>query len=160
MKDGDNENIVPACTKGSSQLKICGCPNTLMACLTRLITNHIPIGEYRLRLFPNEPLDCPCQKAEIETRQHSLFNCERFKKSWNPKRESIFDILTFLELNPGAFSFQDSITQFILLLLLYNQSSQSTCYILHPHLSLVYLFSHSLLFKQSCSYHSLPPCLT
>jgi len=80
-----------------------------MACLTRLITNHIPIGEYRLRLFPNEPLDCPCQKAEIETRQHSLFNCERFKKSWNPKRESIFDILTFLELNPGAFSFQDSL---------------------------------------------------
>jgi len=104
LKDGDNEDILP---KGSSWLKICGCST---ACLTRLFTNHAPIGEYRLRFFPKEPCSCPCKKAETKTRQHLLFNCDRFKKSWNPKREPIFDILTFLELNPGAFSFQDGIT--------------------------------------------------
>jgi len=112
LKDGDNEDILPMYTKGSSWLKICGCSNILTACLTRLITNHAPIGEYRLRFFPKEPCSCPCKKAEIKMRQHLLFNCNRFKKSWNPKREPILDILTFLELNPGAFSFQDSVTPY------------------------------------------------
>jgi len=63
----------------------------------------------RLRFFPKEPCSCPCKKAEIETRQHLLFNWGRFRNSWNPKRKSIFDILTFLEFNPGVFPFQDGI---------------------------------------------------
>jgi len=67
-------------------LKQCRCSNTLKARLTRLITNHVPIGEYRLRFFSNEPCSCPCKKAEIKMRQYLLFNCKRFKKAWNPKR--------------------------------------------------------------------------
>jgi len=53
--------------------------------VTRLITNHAPIGEHRKRFFPNEPTACPCGQAPLETRDHILYNCERYKQSWNPK---------------------------------------------------------------------------
>jgi len=35
---------------------------------TRAITNHAPIGEYRLRFFPNEEFRCPYEKYPIESR--------------------------------------------------------------------------------------------
>ena len=81
LKDNNNENIVPTYTKGSLWLKICRCSNTLTAYLTRLITNHTPIGEYRLRFFSNELCSYPCKKAEIKMRQHLPFNSKSFKKS-------------------------------------------------------------------------------
>jgi len=130
LKDGNNEDIVPTYTKGSLWLKICGCSNTLTACLTRLITNHAPIGIYKLRFFLKEPYNCPCKKAEIETRQPLLFNCKRFKKSWNPKREPIFDILTFLEPQPrGIFlSRRYQIVYPLISSVTYNLSNQNTSY--------------------------------
>jgi len=65
--------------------------------------NHIPIGEYRLRSFPKEFITCSCSIYPIKTRRYILFECLKYKKSWNLKRESLKDILTFLEFNPRAF---------------------------------------------------------
>ena len=79
--------------------------------IMRLIRNHAPMGKYRLRLFPKESFTCMCGEYPIEMRRHILFDCAWYKKSWNLKRESLKDILMFLEFNPGAFCFQDSVTQ-------------------------------------------------
>ena len=78
--------------------------------IMRLITNHAPIGEYRLRFFFKESFAYICREYSIEIKRHILFDCAQYKKSWNPKRESLKNILTFLEFNPGAFCFQNSIT--------------------------------------------------
>ena len=51
-----------------------------------------------------------CGEYPIEMRRHILFDCAWYKKSWNLKMESLKDILMFLEFNPGAFCFQDSVT--------------------------------------------------
>ena len=75
--------------------------------ITRLITNHAPIG--KLKFFPKESIACLCGEYPIETRRHIPYECSQYNKSWNLKRESLKDVLTFLEFNPGAFCFQDGI---------------------------------------------------
>ena len=50
----------------------------------------------------------PTEKKK--TREHILYDCEWYKKSWNPKQETLKDVLTFLEFNPGMFCFQEGIT--------------------------------------------------
>jgi len=50
---GDNLNpIKPSSSKGSPWLLQFGHSNSLCAQASRAITNHAPIGEYRLRFFP------------------------------------------------------------------------------------------------------------
>ena len=47
-----NDNIIePLYIKGRSWLKFFGHSNSLCARASRAITNHAPIGEYRLRFF-------------------------------------------------------------------------------------------------------------
>ena len=75
--------------------------------ITRLITNHTPVGEYQLRFFFKEFFAYMYREYSIKIRRHILFNCVRYKKSWNLKRESLKDVLIFLEFNPEAFCFQD-----------------------------------------------------
>jgi len=70
-----------------------------------MITNHIPISKYRLRFFPKESFACLCRDYSIKIRKHIMFDCMRYKKSWNSKRKSLKDVLTFLEFNSGAFLF-------------------------------------------------------
>jgi len=81
--------------------------NLICACITRLITNHALIGEYRLKFFPKELIACLCGNYPIRTREHILFECAQYNKYWNPKRESLKDVLEF---NPGAFCFQEGVT--------------------------------------------------
>jgi len=65
----DNNNIIELTyVKGGSWLKMIGHSNSLCACTTRAITNHTPIGEYRLRFFPREEFKCPCGQYPIESR--------------------------------------------------------------------------------------------
>jgi len=104
LNDDNNQHIHPTYTKEGAWLKHFGLSNSLCAHITRLIINHAPIGKYRLRFFPKESIACLCGNYPIEMRRHILF-----KKSWNPKRESLKDITMFLEFNPGAFCLQDSI---------------------------------------------------
>jgi len=79
--------------------------NSLYAHIARLVTNHVPIGEYRLQFFPKELIAYPCGNYSIEIRRYIFFECPQYKKSYNPKRELLKDIITFLELNSGSFCF-------------------------------------------------------
>ena len=83
--------------------------------------NHTPIEKYRIRFFSKEFFACLCQDYSIKTRKYILFEYARYKKSWNPKREFLKDVLTFLEFNPRAFCFQKDViwNWFFLLNLLY-----------------------------------------
>jgi len=68
------------------------------------------IGKYWLRFFLKEFFVCMCREYPIEMRRHILFDCARYKKSWNSKRESLKGVLMFLEFNLRAFCFQEGIT--------------------------------------------------
>ena len=49
LNNDNNQSIHPIYSKGSTWLKHFGLSNSLCAHITRLITKHAPIGEYRLR---------------------------------------------------------------------------------------------------------------
>ena len=105
----NNYNIIePAYTKEGPWLQVFSHSNSLCACATRAITNHTPIGEYRLRFFPNEDFKCPCSNYPIKTRRHILHECTRFNRYWNPRRDSLSHFTMFLIANPYAFAFSDN----------------------------------------------------
>ena len=51
LKDDNNQPIYPTYSKDNAWLKHFNLFNLICAYITRLITNHVPIGEYRLRFF-------------------------------------------------------------------------------------------------------------
>jgi len=107
----NNNNIIElSYIKGRSWLKHFGHSNSLRARAIRAITNHAPIGEYRLRFFPREKFSCPCSFYPIKSRRYILHECRRFNKYWNPRRDSISHFILFLEFNPNAFAFANPIT--------------------------------------------------
>ena len=108
LNNDDNTLIYSTYTKGKAWLKHFG--SSLCACITRLVTDHAPISEYKLRFFSKESIACLCGNYPIEMRRYILFECLQYKKSWNLKRELLQDILTFLEFNLEAFCFQKDIT--------------------------------------------------
>ena len=112
LLNNDLSDIEPSYMKGGPWIESFGFSNSLCAQTTQAITNHAPIGEYWLCFFPREEFSCPCglYLYPIETRQHVLYNCKRFNKGWNPGREKLFQFISFLEYNPNAFSFGESIT--------------------------------------------------
>ena len=106
----NNYNIIELTyIKGRLWIKIFGYSNSLWACTTRAITNHAPIGKYRLRFFPREEFKYPCGWYPIESRCHILYECGRFNSYWNPRRDSLNHFIMFLEFNPSAFSFSNSL---------------------------------------------------
>ena len=107
LVDGDDNPIEPSYTRGGSWLKFFGHSNSLCARASRAITNHAPIGEYRIRFFPREDFSCPCGSYPIESRHHILHECRRFNNYWNPRRDLISHFVLFLEFNPGAFAFRN-----------------------------------------------------
>ena len=110
LTDGDNKTIELTYIKGSSWLKYFCHSNSLCARALRAITNHALISEYRLRFFPREDLSCLCRLYPIESRRHILHEYRRFNEYWNPRRDSIGYFVMFLELNPNAFAFTNSIS--------------------------------------------------
>ena len=107
LVDNDYGDIELSYTKGGPWLQAFGHSNSLCACATRAITNHAPIGEYRLRFFPSEDFKCPCGNYPIESRRHILHDCMRFNGYWNPRRDSLCHFVIFLIANPRAFAFID-----------------------------------------------------
>ena len=91
-------------------LKHFGCSNLLCARATRVITNHAPIGEYRLRFFLREDFSYLYGSYPIESRRHILHKCRRFNKYWNLRRDSISYFILFHEFNPNVFAFSNPIT--------------------------------------------------
>ena len=105
----DDFNIIELhYAKGGSWLQAFGHSNSLCACAVRAITNHAPIGEYRLRFFPGMDFSCPCSNYPIETWRHILHECRRFNGYWNPRRDSLSHFVMFLTANPNAFVFVSS----------------------------------------------------
>jgi len=105
----DELNIIePSYTKGGPWLQSFGHSNSLCARAARAITNHAPIGEYRLRFFPSMDFSCPCNNYPIESRRHILHECRRFNGYWNPRRDTLNHFMMFLTANPNAFAFNDS----------------------------------------------------
>jgi len=100
--------IDPFYTKGGPWLQSFGHLNSLCVHATRAITNHAPIGEYRLRFFPREEFKCPCGLYPIESQRYILHDCRRFNGYWNPRRDSLSHFVGFLEANPNAFAFINS----------------------------------------------------
>ena len=76
----------------------------------RAITNHAPIGKYRLRFFPSEELRCPCGNYPIKSRRHILYDCMRFNGYWNSRQDSLSYFVMFLVVNPNTFTFIDNAT--------------------------------------------------
>ena len=78
LYDKDNNPLELSYAKRGTWLKYFGHSNSLCTRVTRVITNHAPIGEYRLRFFSWEDFRCPCSNYPIETRQHILYECRRY----------------------------------------------------------------------------------
>ena len=107
----DDSNIIElSYTKGGSWLKIFGHSNSLCVHALRAITNHAPIGEYRLRFFPREKFKYPCRSYSIKSRYYILHKCSRFNRYWNPRRDSLGHFVMFLVANLSAFTFTDNIS--------------------------------------------------
>ena len=113
LVDDNFKEIVPSYTKGGPWLQIFSHSNLLCARATRAITNHAPIGEYRLRFFPNEEFKCPCGNYPIKSRRHILHECMRHNGYWNPRRDSLSYFIMFLIANPKAFMFIDNLQSVI-----------------------------------------------
>ena len=75
LLDDDFNPIEPHYAKGGLWLQAFGHSNTLCAHAVRAITNHAPIGEYRLRFLPGMDISCLCSNYPIETRRHILHEC-------------------------------------------------------------------------------------
>ena len=105
LLDNESNPLKPSTIKDSPWLQYFGHSNTLYTRTTRVIVNHVPIGEYWLRFFPREEFECPCGLYPIESRQHILHKYKRFNNYWNPRRDSISHVILFLEFNSNTFTF-------------------------------------------------------
>jgi len=110
LVDRDNNLLELSYIKGSPWLQNFSHSNSLCVRATRAITNHAPIGEYRLRFFPNKEFKCLYDQYPIKSRQYILYECKRFNKYWNSQRNSITHFVMFLERNHNAFAFSNDIT--------------------------------------------------
>ena len=110
LLDNDNKPLEPTYSKGRIWLKYFGHSNSLYARVTRTIVNHAPISEYRLRFFSREDFKYLYSDYPIKTRCYILYNCKRYNKYWNPRRDIISYFTLFLEYNSSNFSFGENIT--------------------------------------------------
>ena len=105
LLNNDHLDIMPSYTKGGPWIKNFSFSNILCTWAMRAITNHASNGEYQLCFFPREDFSCPCRSYPIETRHHILYDCSRrFKKNWNPGRETISQFISFLEYNLNEYT--------------------------------------------------------
>ena len=107
LLDDELNDIKPSYVKGGLWLQSFGHSNLLCAHATRAITNHTPIGEYRLWFFLRMDFLCLCNNYPIESRRHILYECCRFNGYWNPRRDTLNYFVMFLIANPNAFTFND-----------------------------------------------------
>ena len=81
-----------------------------MACA---LTNHAPIGEYRMRFYPDfDPL-CPACPLHVQTRKHVFFHCPRYMPlhssltNWSHDKANSKSWKSFFTCNVSAFTFGD-----------------------------------------------------
>ena len=110
LLDNNKSSLEPTYSKGRTWLKYFRHSNFLCTRVMRAIVYHTPIGEYQLRFFPKKDFKCPCGEYPIEIRQHILFDCKRYNKYWNSRRDTIGHFTLFSEFNSNTFAFGESIT--------------------------------------------------
>ncbi len=93
---------------------------TLVARFIRCITNHAPTGHYRdrFRARHGEPTLCILHSGPpaYHTREHILFRCDHYTRRFAHSSieellqslDPFYDIQSFLQDNPTAFSFEDA----------------------------------------------------
>jgi len=107
FEDKKERVIKPTYAKGGLWLPTIGFTNSLCTRFTHMTTSHVPIGEYRQRFFPHLPTSCPCDKAEVQTREHIVIECNRHVPSMWLCNIIINSFVHFLADNPEAFSFDN-----------------------------------------------------
>jgi len=70
LNDDNNQHIYPTYSKDSTWMKYIELSNSLCVRVTRIITNHTSIEEYRFRFFPKEFFAYSCEDYPIEIRIH------------------------------------------------------------------------------------------
>jgi len=110
LLNDDNKPLEPTYSKGRSWLKYFGYSTSLCTRATRAIVNYALISKYWLRFFLWEEFKCLYGTYSIETRHHILFDCKRYDKYWNLRRDTISYFMLFLEFNSSVFTFRESIT--------------------------------------------------
>ena len=108
LLDDDLNIIEPSYARDGPWLQAISHSNSLCAHAVRAITNHAPIGEYRLWFFLIMDFACPCNNYPIKSRRHILHDCQRFNRYWNPRRDTLKHFVMFLTSNPNAFTFNDN----------------------------------------------------
>ena len=106
LLDDNLNSIELSNTKDGPWLQHFGHSNILYARVSQAITNHTPIEENWLRFFLRKEFACSYGKYLIKTRWHILFECQRFNKYWNPRRDIITHFMLYLQFNSSAFSFE------------------------------------------------------
>ena len=106
LLNDDNNIIKPSYIKEGSWLKVFSHSNSLCMCA---ITNHAPIGEYRLRFFLREEFKCLCRSYPVKSRHHILHKYGEFNRYWNLRRDSLGYFVMFLITNLSVFAFTDNI---------------------------------------------------
>ncbi len=96
LVDNNNQAICSTYSKNSIWMKYVRSPNLLCAYITRIIMNHFLLGNIGL-VFPKESFVCLLVIIQLRQRVHILHRCVYYRKYWNPKRESLNNIITFLE---------------------------------------------------------------
>ena len=85
----------------------------LLSQFTRSVTNHAPIGEYRLHFFLQEPTTCPCG-VPIQSREHILCECPRYCSHFSSIASfyvgcnNFKTLVKFLTDNETSFTFEDA----------------------------------------------------
>ncbi|KAI0365323.1 hypothetical protein BV20DRAFT_1038955 [Pilatotrama ljubarskyi] len=104
---------------GSFVLKRLGGRPNLVARFVRCITNHAPTGHYRDRFRARYQENTWCVLHDgpprYHTREHVLFHCDYYVRRYRHSSieellqslDPFYDILTFLDDNPTALSFED-----------------------------------------------------
>ena len=90
MLNNNLSNIESSYIKGGPWIKNFSFLNSLY---TWAITNHAPIKEYQFIFFPREEFSCLYRVYPIKTRCHILYDCRRFNKYWNPRRDMLWNTL-------------------------------------------------------------------
>ena len=105
----------PPSHTSSPALQMFGDSKSSMARFCRAVLDHAPLGSFRRRFFPDEPVDCPECKV-FQDRRHVLLRCRKYRRWWNCRSEYEFlmrlssyrDVKAFLEANESAFTFADA----------------------------------------------------
>ena len=105
--------ILPNAWDGKDKyfMKMTGNP-VLFSHFMRMVSGHVPTGEFHSRFFPNEPRGCTCFAA-YQSHAHLLSECPKYISKFSSMiafhvaHKNTNKIISFLKRNPQAFTFED-----------------------------------------------------